>query len=74
MLSGVLYYHMSICYQDQYSESFNFILAARIPSDSSKFLECCVASQSCMLLLYLKQQLKELYTLSDRCSLLFCNP
>lgn len=38
---------------------------ARIPPDPTIFEQCCVSSQGCLLLLYLKQHLKELYAFSD---------
>lgn len=38
---------------------------ARIPADPTNFEKCCVASQGCLLLLYLKQHLKEMYGFSD---------
>lgn len=44
----------------------SFHLTAKIPPDPTNFEKCCVASQGCLLLLYLKQHLKEMYGFSDR--------
>ena len=43
-----------------------FYVLARIPPDPTIFEQRCVASQGCLLLLYLKQHLKEMYGFSDR--------
>ena len=45
---------------------FFFYFSARIPPDPTIFEQRCVASQGCLLLLYLKQHLKEMYGFSDR--------
>ncbi|XP_078354070.1 nipped-B-like protein isoform X1 [Oculina patagonica] len=45
-------------------ETFESVLA-RIPPDPTIFEQCCVSSQGCLLLLYLKQHLKEMYGFSD---------
>lgn len=42
------------------------VFLARIPPDPTVFEKCCMSSQGCLLLLYLKQHLKELYGFSDR--------
>ncbi|KAJ7372534.1 hypothetical protein OS493_019043 [Desmophyllum pertusum] len=46
-------------------ETLESVLVGRIPPDPTIFEKCCVSSQGCLLLLYLKQHLKELYGFSD---------
>ncbi|XP_071439398.1 nipped-B-like protein [Hetaerina americana] len=41
------------------------VLVARLPEDTSVLQECITASQGCMLLLVLKQHLKDLYGITD---------
>ncbi|XP_046405626.1 nipped-B-like protein isoform X2 [Ischnura elegans] len=41
------------------------VLIARLPEDTSVLQECITASQGCMLLLVLKQHLKDLYGITD---------
>ncbi|XP_077981351.1 nipped-B-like protein isoform X2 [Glandiceps talaboti] len=41
------------------------ILMSRIPEDPSALLDCCAASQACMVLLVLKQHLKDMYGFRD---------
>ncbi|XP_015761571.1 PREDICTED: nipped-B-like protein isoform X2 [Acropora digitifera] len=50
-------------YYDE-EETLETVLA-KIPPDPTNFEKCCVASQGCLLLLYLKQHLKEMYGFSD---------
>lgn len=52
-------------FRGTYCISFFYVLA-RIPPDPTIFEQRCVASQGCLLLLYLKQHLKEMYGFSDR--------
>lgn len=41
-------------------------LADRVPEDATHLLACLTAAQGCLLLLMLKQHLKDIYGLSDR--------
>lgn len=41
-------------------------LLARVPDDTSQLQACLTAAQGCLLLLMLKQHLKDVYGLSDR--------
>lgn len=56
---------MSIISEELIACLFFYVLA-RIPPDPTIFEQRCVASQGCLLLLYLKQHLKEMYGFSDR--------
>lgn len=49
---------------EEEEENFESVLA-RIPPDPTIFEQRCVSSQACLLLLYLKQHLKEMYGFSD---------
>lgn len=52
--------------ENQYEEEETMeSVLARLPMDPTIFEKCCVSSQGCLLLLYLKQHLKELYGFSD---------
>ena len=41
------------------------VLLGRVPVDTTVLQECITASQGCLLLLVLKQHLKDLYGISD---------
>lgn len=41
-------------------------LADRVPEDATHLQACLTAAQGCLLLLMLKQHLKDIYGLSDR--------
>lgn len=41
------------------------ILLSRVPEDTSQLQACITAAQGCLLLLKLKQHLKDIYGLSD---------
>lgn len=41
------------------------VLLGRVPGDTTVLQECITASQGCLLLLVLKQHLKDLYGISD---------
>lgn len=60
--------HFQLCCNNFVVKQTNFFfdLTARIPPDPTIFEQCCVSSQGCLLLLYLKQHLKEMYGFSDR--------
>ncbi|XP_015917396.1 nipped-B-like protein A [Parasteatoda tepidariorum] len=49
---------------DEDDDDYDSILQ-RLPDDTSVLKECIVASQGCVLLLYLKQTLKEMYGFTD---------
>ncbi|GFR03866.1 nipped-B-like protein [Trichonephila clavata] len=49
---------------DEDDDDYDSILE-RLPEDTSILLECIIASQGCVLLLYLKQTLKEMYGFTD---------
>jgi len=52
--------------ENQYEEEETIdTVLARLPPDPTVFEQCCVSSQGCLLLLYLKQHLKEMYGFSD---------
>ena len=42
------------------------VLADRVPEDASHLQACITAAQGCLLLLKLKQHIKDVYGLSDR--------
>lgn len=42
------------------------VLYARLPDDTTELEKCITAAQGCMLLLILKQQLKDNYGITDR--------
>lgn len=42
------------------------VLLSRVPEDTSQLQACITAAQGCLLLLKLKQHLKDIYGLSDR--------
>lgn len=41
------------------------VLASRVPEDASQLQACITAAQGCLLLLMLKQHIKDVYGLSD---------
>ncbi|XP_070563594.1 nipped-B-like protein A [Ptychodera flava] len=41
------------------------ILMTRVPEDPTPLIDCCIASQACMVLLVLKQHLKDMYGFRD---------
>ncbi|XP_071508952.1 nipped-B-like protein A [Diadema antillarum] len=52
-------------YFDEDDEEDAESLIARIPEEPTQLLHCCVASQACIMLLVLKQHLKDLYGFRD---------
>lgn len=51
-------------YEDDDDEDENSLLN-RVPEDTTVLQDCITASQGCLLLLVLKQHLKDLYGISD---------
>uniref|UniRef100_A0A336LQA0 Nipped-B protein n=1 Tax=Culicoides sonorensis TaxID=179676 RepID=A0A336LQA0_CULSO len=50
---------------DEDDEEDSALLFARLPDDTSELEKCITSAQGCMLLLILKQQLKEIYGITD---------
>lgn len=55
---------LQVLYDEEEDEDCD-TLAARVPDDTTLLQECVTASQGCLLLLVLKQHLKDLYGLTD---------
>jgi len=53
-----------VVYDEEEDEDFE-TLVSRVPDDTSVLEDCITASQGCLLLLVLKQHLKDLYGLTD---------
>lgn len=57
--------HLNVLEDDDDDEDIE-VLYNRLPEDTAELEKCITASQGCILLLMLKQHLKELYKINDK--------